>query len=98
MGPPYGAYDDACSNNATFIPLACAADAAMRPANPPPAINTVNGCCAVMDRPPLEMEGEVLHQALMSSSPISIPFNFNASKDACAARERILAVRSSFSG
>mmetsp|Transcript_18529 Transcript_18529/g.43316 ORF Transcript_18529/g.43316 Transcript_18529/m.43316 type:complete len:300 (-) Transcript_18529:62-961(-) len=97
IGPPYGAYDDACSKSATFIPFEWQAAATTSPASPPPATRTVRGSSAVTGRPPAGTDRCVLHHACSSSSPTSIPLSSRASSAACLARLRIRSVRSSLS-
>ena len=97
IGPPYGAYDDACSKIATFMPSAWHAEAVTRPARPPPVTSTVSGSSLVTGRPPLGVSRGVRHHAFASSSPTSMPRSSSASAAACSKRPRMRAVRSWFS-
>mmetsp|Transcript_31177 Transcript_31177/g.73628 ORF Transcript_31177/g.73628 Transcript_31177/m.73628 type:complete len:212 (+) Transcript_31177:1631-2266(+) len=97
IGPPYGAYEDACSKIATFMPSAWQAEAVTRPARPPPVMSTVSGSSFVTGRPPLGVSRCVRHQALASSSPTSMPRSSTASAAACSKRPLIRSVRSWFS-
>mmetsp|Transcript_27353 Transcript_27353/g.61176 ORF Transcript_27353/g.61176 Transcript_27353/m.61176 type:complete len:212 (-) Transcript_27353:76-711(-) len=89
IGPPYGAYAEACSNTATCIPLASHAAAVTRPASPPPATSTRSGSSWVTWRG--LGGGEKYHS---EESAESIPCAARASSAACCARPRTLATRS----